>query len=72
MALIPVTRFMVGTSIGTEAGVVGAGGLGDLAIRYGYDEFDTWVIVIVVAVLIVLVCGVQFLGDRLAAYFDHR
>ena len=46
--------------------------LGDLAIRYGYDEFDTWVIVVVVAVLIVLVCGVQFLGDSLAARFDHR
>ena len=45
---------------------------GDLAIRFGYDEFDTWVIVIVVAVLIVLVCGVQVLGDRLAAHFDHR
>jgi D-methionine transport system permease protein len=62
------------TLIGASAmaGVVGAGGLGDLAIRYGYDEFDTWVIVIVVAVLIVLVCGVQFLGDRLAARFDHR
>jgi D-methionine transport system permease protein len=62
------------TLIGSSAmaGVVGAGGLGDLAIRYGYDEFDTWVIVIVVAVLIVLVCGVQFLGDRLAAHFDHR
>ncbi|WP_419759757.1 methionine ABC transporter permease [Acidisoma sp.] len=62
------------TLIGSSAmaGVVGAGGLGDLAIRYGYDEFDTWVIVVVVAVLIVLVCGVQFLGDRLAARFDHR
>jgi len=62
------------TLIGSSAmaGVVGAGGLGDLAIRYGYDEFDTGVIVVVVAVLIVLVCGVQFLGDRLAARFDHR
>ena len=62
------------TLIGSSAmaGAVGAGGLGDLAIRFGYDEFDTWVIVVVVAVLIVLVCGVQFLGDRLAAHFDHR
>ena len=62
------------TLIGSSAmaGVVGAGGLGDLAIRFGYDEFDTWVIVIVVAVLIVLVCGLQFVGDRLAARFDHR
>ncbi|MCB8882484.1 ABC transporter permease [Acidisoma cellulosilytica] len=62
------------TLIGSSAmaGAVGAGGLGDLGIRYGYDEFSTAVIVIVVAILIVLVCGVQFLGDRLAARFDHR
>jgi len=46
--------------------------LGDLGIRFGYDEFSTPVIVIVVAILIVLVCGVQALGDRLAARFDHR
>lgn len=62
------------TLIGSSAmaGAVGAGGLGDLGIRFGYDEFSTAVIVIVVAVLIVLVCGVQFLGDKLAARFDHR
>lgn len=62
------------TLIGSSAmaGAVGAGGLGDLGIRFGYDEFSTPVIIIVVAILIVLVCGVQFLGDRLAARFDHR
>jgi D-methionine transport system permease protein len=62
------------TLIGSSAmaGAVGAGGLGDLGIRFGYDEFSTPVIVIVVAVLVVLVCAVQFLGDRLAARFDHR
>jgi D-methionine transport system permease protein len=62
------------TLIGSSAmaGAVGAGGLGDLGIRFGYDEFSTPVIVIVVAILIVLVCGVQALGDRLAARFDHR
>jgi D-methionine transport system permease protein len=62
------------TLIGSSAmaGAVGAGGLGDLGIRFGYDAFSTPVIVIVVAILIVLVCGVQFLGDRLAARFDHR
>lgn len=62
------------TLIGSSAmaGAVGAGGLGDLGIRFGYDAFSTPVIVIVVAILIVLVCGVQALGDRLAARFDHR
>lgn len=46
------------------AGAVGAGGLGDLAIRYGYQRFDTQVMLIVIAVLIALVTAVQFAGDR--------
>ena len=62
------------TLIGASAmaGVVGAGGLGDLAIRYGYDEFNTSVVIAVVVVLVVLVWGVQLIGDRLAALFDRR
>jgi D-methionine transport system permease protein len=46
------------------AGAVGAGGLGDLAIRYGYQRFDTVVMVVVIVVLIALVTGVQAAGDR--------
>ncbi len=46
------------------AGAVGAGGLGDLAIRYGYQRFDTQVMLIVIAVLIALVSLVQWTGDR--------
>lgn len=62
------------TLIGASAmaGAIGAGGLGDLAIRYGYQRFETSVMVAVVAVLIVLVCGMQWLGDRLVARLDHR
>jgi D-methionine transport system permease protein len=45
------------------AGAVGAGGLGDMAIRYGYQRFDTTVMAVVIAVLIALVCLVQFVGD---------
>jgi len=62
------------TLIGASAmaGVVGAGGLGDLAIRYGYDEFQTNVVIAVVAVLIVFVWLLQFCGDRLAAFFNRR
>lgn len=52
---------MIGAS--AMAGAVGAGGLGDMAIRYGYQRFDTTVMVAVLAVLIVLVCLVQFAGD---------
>ncbi|MGO7321157.1 methionine ABC transporter permease [Rhizobium ruizarguesonis] len=62
------------TLIGASAmaGAIGAGGLGDLAIRYGYQRFETSVMIAVVAVLIVLVCGIQWLGDRLVARLDHR
>lgn len=62
------------TLIGASAmaGAIGAGGLGDLAIRYGYQRFETTVMVAVVAVLIVLVCGIQWLGDRLVIRLDHR
>ena len=61
---------LVGAS--AMAGAIGAGGLGDLAIRYGYQRFETGVIIAVVAVLIVLVSGIQWLGDRLVARLDHR
>jgi D-methionine transport system permease protein len=62
------------TLIGSSAiaGAVGAGGLGDLAIRYGYQRFETNVMLAVVAVLIVLVCGVQWGGDRIARLLDRR
>ncbi|MDQ0321999.1 D-methionine transport system permease protein [Pararhizobium capsulatum DSM 1112] len=62
------------TLIGASAmaGAIGAGGLGDLAIRYGYQRFETTVMVAVVAVLIVLVCGIQWLGDRAVDRLDHR
>ena len=48
------------------AGAVGGGGLGDLAIRYGYIRYETEVMLITVVLLLILVQGVQWLGDRLA------
>lgn len=62
------------TLIGASAmaGAIGAGGLGDLAIRYGYQRFETGVMVAVVVVLIVLVCGIQWIGDRTVARLDQR
>lgn len=54
------------------AGAVGAGGLGDLAIRYGYERFETEVMVITVVLLIVLVQGLQLLGNRLARSLSRR
>jgi D-methionine transport system permease protein len=53
------------------AGAVGAGGLGDLAIRYGYQRFESDMMAAVVVVLIVLVCGMQWAGDRLARALAH-
>ena len=49
------------------AGAVGGGGLGDLAIRYGYQRYETEVMLVTVVLLLVLVQGVQWLGDRLSA-----
>jgi D-methionine transport system permease protein len=54
------------------AGAVGGGGLGDLAIRYGYQRFDTTVMAAVIVALILLVSVLQFAGDRLAARLNRR
>ena len=48
------------------AGAVGAGGIGDLAISYGYQRFDTSVVLLTVVVLLILVQLVQMIGERLA------
>lgn len=53
------------------AGAVGGGGLGDLAVKYGYMRFRTDVMLGCLVVLLGLVQGVQLLGDRLAARFDR-
>jgi D-methionine transport system permease protein len=62
------------TLIGASAmaGAIGAGGLGDLAIRYGYQRFETTVMIAVVIVLIILVCGLQWIGDRAVTRLDRR
>lgn len=54
------------------AGVIGGGGLGDLAIRYGYQRFNDQVMVGTVIILVVLVQGVQMSGDRLVRRLAHR
>nr|WP_316641937.1 methionine ABC transporter permease [uncultured Roseateles sp.] len=59
-------------SYSAVAGVVGGGGIGDLAIRYGYYRFQTDVMVLTVVVLIVLVQGIQFTGNALARRLDKR
>lgn len=54
------------------AGVVGAGGLGDLAIRFGYQRFQTDVMVVTVVLLLVLVQILQMIGDAVVARVSHR
>lgn len=53
------------------AGTVGGGGLGDLAIRYGYQRFNPSVMLATVAILVVIVQLLQMGGDRLARHFSQ-
>ena len=112
VAIIPFTRLVVGSSIGTAAAIVpltisvapfiarivetslrevdkglveaaqamgatnlqivGGGGLGDLGIRYGYQRFMPEVMWPVVLVLIILVQGIQSMGDYLVRRLSHK
>jgi len=54
------------------AGIVGGGGVGDLAIRFGYYRYDNTVMVTTVIILICLVQLIQFFGDRLAKAVNKR
>ena len=54
------------------AGVVGGGGLGDLAIRYGYQRFDNQIMTATIVVLLALVMLIQKLGDRLVRSLAYR
>ncbi|MPQ57684.1 methionine ABC transporter permease [Duganella sp. FT27W] len=59
-------------SYSAVAGVVGGGGIGDLAIRYGYYRFETDIMVATVAILIIMVQLIQFTGNRIAKRIDKR
>lgn len=59
-------------SYSAVAGVVGGGGIGDLAIRYGYYRFQTDMMVITIVLLIALVQSVQFSGQWFARRVDKR
>lgn len=51
------------------AGAVGGGGLGDVAIRYGYQRFDVTMMILTILIMVVLVQLVQWVGDRLVRNF---
>ena len=71
VAAITVTAVAL-VSYTAMAGVVGAGGLGDLAIRFGYQRFQPDVMVVTVVLLLIIVQALQMLGDRVVSYVSHR
>ncbi|MFN3987889.1 MAG: methionine ABC transporter permease [Rhodocyclaceae bacterium] len=71
IAAITITAITL-VSYTAMAGVVGAGGLGDLAIRFGYQRFQTDVMIVTVVLLLVLVQILQSIGDRLVVHFSRK
>ena len=65
--ILAITTAIIGLIGSTAmAGAVGGGGIGDLALAYGYQRFDTIVIIITVVILVVMVQLIQSLGNVLA------
>ena len=71
--LIGVT-IALGTILGYSAmaGVVGGGGLGDIAIRYGYYRYETEIMIVTVVVLVILMQVLQWTGNLLSKKLDRR
>lgn len=59
-------------SYSTVLGVVGGGGVGDFALRYGYQEYDYPLMYFTIAVILVVVLVIQSAGHRLSVRLDHR
>lgn len=59
-------------SYSTVVGIVGGGGIGDFAIRYGYQRFETDVMVYMIILMIILVQAVQFTGSLISRLIDKR
>lgn len=71
--LVGVT-IVTGTIFGYSAmaGVIGGGGLGDIAIRYGYYRYETPIMLVTIVVLVILVQILQGIGMMLSKKFDRR
>ena len=70
-AAVTVTAITL-VSYAAMSGVIGGGGLGDLAIRFGYQRFQTDVMVVTVVMLLVLVQILQTVGDKLVVHFSRK
>ncbi|WP_293936005.1 methionine ABC transporter permease [Iodobacter sp.] len=71
LAAMTVTAITL-VSYAAMSGVIGGGGLGDLAIRFGYQRFQTDVMVVTVVLLLILVQILQMIGDRLVSHFSRK
>ncbi len=73
-SLITGSTIAIGTILGYSAmaGCVGGGGLGDIAIRYGYYRYETEIMIVTVILLIILVQIFQTIGMRVASRLDRR
>ncbi len=71
IAGITVTAITL-VSYAAMSGVIGGGGLGDLAIRYGYQRFQTDVMIVTVVLLLIIVQILQMIGDKLVIHFSRR
>jgi D-methionine transport system permease protein len=69
-AVIVTAITLVGYS--AMSGVIGGGGLGDLALRFGYQRYQTDVMVVTVVILVVMVQILQVYGDRLVAKLNRK
>ncbi|HCJ47863.1 MAG TPA: methionine ABC transporter ATP-binding protein [Microbacterium sp.] len=59
-------------SYSTVLGVVGGGGIGDFALRYGYQEYDDVLMYFTILVILALVLVIQTIGQRISIRLDHR
>ncbi len=71
VAAITVTAITL-VSYTAMSGLIGGGGLGDLAVRYGYQRYQTDVMVVTVILLLILVQVLQTVGDKLVVHFSRK
>ena len=73
-SLINGVTICLGTIVGYSAmaGTVGGGGLGDIAIRYGYYRYQSDIMIITVIIIVLLVQIIQYAGNKLSRSLDKR
>lgn len=73
-SLVVGVTIAIGTILGYSAmaGVIGGGGLGDIAIRYGYYRYETGIMIVTIVILVGLVQVLQGIGMMISKKIDHR